>query len=159
MTSAHSAPHPIAYIIRPYIQADRAEWGRMRTALWPDQTERDMTAWLERRDAAVIVAERVSASSESPGPLCGFAEVGERSHADGCTTNPVAYLEGWYVDSDVRRHGVGTALVRAVEAWARARGLQELASDTWLDNTISQRAHQRLGFTETDRAVLYRKTL
>jgi hypothetical protein len=41
----------------------------------------------------------------------------------------VAYLEGWYVDRDVRRHGIGAALVHAAEAWARERGYRELASD------------------------------
>jgi aminoglycoside 6'-N-acetyltransferase I len=125
----------------------------MRSALWSDQTTTDMAVWLARPDATVIVAE------SAPGRLCGFAEVGERSCADGCDTSPVAYLEGWYVDPSVRRQSVGTMLVRAVEAWARGRGYQELASDTTLDNTISQRAHERLGFAETDRLVVYKKTV
>lgn len=139
--------------IRLYTPADYAEWRRMRTALWPDQTEADMRAWLARADGAVLVAVR-----ESTG-LCGFAEAGARSWADGCLTSPVAYLEGWYVDPDVRHRGIGRALLRGVEGWARANGYQELASDTGLENTVSQRAHERLGFTEVERAVLYRKDL
>jgi aminoglycoside 6'-N-acetyltransferase I len=138
---------------RPYHPSGFAEWRRMRTALWPDQTEADMAAWLARADAAVLVAER------GPNGLCGFAEVGERSHADGCATSPVAYLEGWYVDPDVRRRSVGTQLIRAVEAWARERRYRELASDVELHNLVSQQAHNRLGFQETDRSVLYRKAL
>lgn len=125
----------------------------MRDALWPDQTAADMADWLARPDAAVLVAERMS------GGLCGFAEVGARSIAEGCTTSPVAYLEGWYVDSDARRQGVGAALLRAVEAWARRAGHRELASDTGLTNQVSQQAHERLGFTEVERAVQYRKLL
>lgn len=125
----------------------------MRTALWPDQTEADMQAWLARADTAVFVAERGETG------LCAFAEAGERSCADGCLTTPVAYLEGWYVDPDVRRRSIGGQLIRAVEAWARARQYAELASDTQLDNIVSQRAHGRLGFEETERAVLYRKVL
>jgi aminoglycoside 6'-N-acetyltransferase I len=125
----------------------------MRTALWPDQTGADMAAWLARPDAAVIVAER------GAGRLCGFVEVGERSYADGCATSPVAYLEGWYVDPDLRLQSVGARLIRAVEAWARSRGYRELASDTQLDNVVSQRAHERLGFSESERQVLYRKVL
>jgi aminoglycoside 6'-N-acetyltransferase I len=140
--------------IRALGAADFAEWGRMRSALWPEQSEADMEAWLRRTDAGVIVAERV------PGlGLCGFAEVGERAYADGCATSPVAYLEGWYVDPDRRRLSIGAQLITAVEAWARGRGNRELASDTTLDNVISQRAHERLGFSETERLVLYRKTL
>ena len=144
-------------MIRPYARHDLAEWRRMRTALWPDQTEADMTAWLARPDATVLVAERTA--ERTTGHLSGFAEVGERSHADGCDSSPVAYLEGWYVDPDERRHSIGAALIRAVEAWARSRHYTELASDTWLDNDASQRAHERLGFVETDRVVLYRKAL
>ena len=140
-------------LVRPYLVSDASEWTRMRTALWADQTEADMVAWLARKDAAVFVAQR------DGGGLCGFVEVGERSHADGCITNPVAYLEGWYVDPDVRRHSIGAQLVRAVEDWARSRFYRELASDTQIHNLISQAAHQRLGFEEAERSVLYRKAL
>ncbi len=139
--------------IRPYRASDRNEWHRMRTALWPEQTEADMNAWLARADATIFVAE------EGHARLRGFAEVAERPYANGCDTSPVAYLEGWYVDPAARRQGVGTALVRAVESWARSRGHRELASDTGLDNPVSQGAHERLGFTETERLVLYRKAL
>jgi aminoglycoside 6'-N-acetyltransferase I len=140
-------------MIRPYTSDDYIEWRRMRTTLWPEQTEADMVAWLLRHDAAVFVAEG------TPGHLCGFIEVGERSCADGCETSPVAYVEGWYVDDGARRQRVGARLIEAAEAWARDQGYRELASDTQLDNTISQTAHQRLGFEETERLVTYRKKL
>jgi aminoglycoside 6'-N-acetyltransferase I len=139
--------------VRPYAAADHSEWARLRTALWPGQTPADMAAWLARQDAATFVAETTA------GTLCGFAEVGARAFADGCDTQPVAFLEGWYVDPDLRHQGTGSALLRAVEAWARAQGYRELASDTELANLISQRAHERLGFAEVERAVRYRKRL
>lgn len=125
----------------------------MRTALWPGQTASDMTAWVARVNTAVIVAER------DAGRLCGFVEVGERPFADGCHTSPVAYVEGWYVDPEHRMQSVGTQLILAVERWARSRGYRELASDTELHNVGSQHAHERLGFSESERLVLYRKTL
>jgi aminoglycoside 6'-N-acetyltransferase I len=139
--------------IRPYAAEDYAEWRRMRTALWPSQTEADMAVWLARSDTAVIVAVR------APGSLCGFVEVGERTNADGCESSPVAYVEGWWVDADVRRQRIGARLIEAAESFARSRGYRELASDAELDNTISQRAHERLGFEQLDRVVLYRKVL
>lgn len=129
----------------------------MRCALWPHHTpaehEAEMNTWLARPDAAVVVCVRES------GGLCGFAEVGTRPYVDGCRTSPVAFLEGWYVDPDCRGAGVGRALIEAVEAWARGRGLSELGSDAPLDNEPSQRAHERVGFVEVERAVRYRKPL
>jgi aminoglycoside 6'-N-acetyltransferase I len=130
----------------------------MRRALWPhhapDVDAADAAAWWARPDAAVLVAVRPGCSA-----LAGFAEVGARDYADGCETSPVAYLEGWYVDPDVRRTGVGAALMRAAETWARDQGYAELASDALLENTASQRAHTALGFAEVERAVKYRKVL
>lgn len=145
-------------IARLYAPADHEEWLRLRRALWPDLArdteEEDAAAWLDRADAAVIVVPGLNASA-----LVGFAEVGERAYADGCASSPLAYLEGWYVESAVRDMGVGAALVRAVEAWARERGYSELASDVQLPNLGAQRAHVAVGFIEVERAVLYRKTL
>lgn len=139
--------------IRHYTPDDWGGWKRMRTALWSDQTEEDMRRWLAREDVVTIVA------SDADGELAGFAEAGERSWAEGAVEGPVAYLEGWYVEPSARKRGVGAALIRAVEAWARARGYRDLCSDTGPDNGASQRAHERLGFGEVDRAVLYHKRL
>jgi aminoglycoside 6'-N-acetyltransferase I len=93
------------------------------------------------------------------GRLAGFTEVGTRPYAEGCDTTPVGYLEGWFVDADVRRQGIGAALVQAAESWARQLGLQEFASDALLDNLTSHAAHRALGFEETERLVLFRKSL
>lgn len=130
----------------------------MRRALRPDLTGRaeavDARNWMARGDAAVLVAPRGGGDA-----LCGFAEVGARACANGCVTSPVAFLEGWYVDPDARRQGVGAALVHAAERWAHGRGYAELASDTRLDNVDSQRAHVALGFAEVERSVKYHKAL
>ncbi len=42
--------------IRPCLPADHAEWQRMRSALWPDQTGADMDSWQPRPDAVTLVA-------------------------------------------------------------------------------------------------------
>ena len=130
----------------------------MRRTLWPeianDDEVADAAEWLARPDAVVLVAERSNAVG-----LAGFVEIGARAHADGCTTSPVAYLEGWYVDDNVRRQGIGAELIRASETWARQHGFHELASDTPITNAISHRAHTALGFMEVERVILYRKSL
>ena len=74
--------------------------------------------------------------------LRGCIEVSLRDDAEGCQTSPVAYIEGWYVDENIRRRTLGTRLVQAAEAWARRHGLQEMASDTQIENAVSIQAHQ-----------------
>jgi aminoglycoside 6'-N-acetyltransferase I len=147
--------------IRPVRTEDRDEWVRMRGALYRDCPPDEIDAWFAAKTAggthlvgvAVLVAERPE------GGLCGFVEIGMRNYAEGCETTPVAFLEGWYVDPDCRRAGIGRRLVAAAEDWARARGLRELASDTELENDLSFRLHLRLGFEEVERQICFRKTL
>src|SRR6185437_2230608 len=82
-----------------------------------------------------------------------------RAWADGCSSAPVPYVEGWYVREDLRRTGVGRALIAAVERWARSAGFTEIGSDAQLDNTVSLRAHRRLGFRPTERLQFFCKSL
>jgi aminoglycoside 6'-N-acetyltransferase I len=91
--------------------------------------------------------------------LCGFVEVSLRSRADGCDSTPVGSIEGWYVDGDMRRRGVGRAVVEAAEAWARSKGCRQMASDAELWNEVSHEAHGALGYEETACLVLFKKDL
>lgn len=150
--------------VRPVRPSDAPRWAAMRHALWPDETlaahAAEIAAFFAGTQAepqGVLVAE-ASYLGEAPEAV-GFAELSLRAYAEGCETSPVGYLEGWYVDPDVRRRGIGAALVRAGEEWARGRGYSELASDALLDNVTSHRAHEAIGFVEVERAVRYRKSL
>jgi aminoglycoside 6'-N-acetyltransferase I len=93
------------------------------------------------------------------GRLGGYVEVGTRPYAEGCDTSPVAYVEAWYVEADLRRRGWGGKLFAAVEDWARAKGHSELASDSLLENHVSIAAHKSLGFSEVERQVCFAKKL
>jgi aminoglycoside 6'-N-acetyltransferase I len=143
--------------VRPAQLSDRAEHARMRAALWPDEDAdelgSDLEAFLADPTQVAFVAER------EDGRLCGFAEASVRRYANSNDESPCAFLEGWWVDEDVRRSGVGRALVAAVEDWARANGFTELGSDALLDNTLSHTAHRALGFEERERVVYFRKWL
>jgi aminoglycoside 6'-N-acetyltransferase I len=143
--------------VRQYRDDDWPEWLRMSQALFPtpsdDDHTVDMERFLARDDATVFVAERPD------GSVCGYVEAATRSHADGCETTPVGYIEAWYVDPDVRRHGCGRALLAAAEAWAVERGYREMASDALIDNIVSHEAHKANGYAEVDRIIGFRKVL
>ena len=97
----------------------------------------------------------------SPRTRCqlGFAELSIRNIVDGCATDHVAYLEGWYVVPESRRKGIGRALIRAAEQWAVRLGCTEFGSDAEIDNEVSHVAHLRSGFQETGRVRTFRKQL
>lgn len=146
---------------RPVEPRDRDEWLRMRTTLYRDSTAAEVDAWFENADrgGTVDVGVAVLVVDRGDGRLAGFVEIGLRSYAEGCTSSPVAFLEGWYVDPDVRRQGVGRRLVEAAESWARKRGLAEIASDTELENAASLAAHVALGYREVERQICFLKAL
>lgn len=144
-------------IIRNVSAEDKDEWLRLRMALWPDNTAAETLAEMDKILSDPLTPVFVAAREN--GKLGGFLEGGLRKYADGCDTSPVGYIEGWYVDEDLRRQGVGGKLVRALEDWTREQGCTELASDTWLDNEISIQAHFALGYEETERLIHFRKKL
>jgi aminoglycoside 6'-N-acetyltransferase I len=138
--------------------SDRLEHARMRAALWPDEDPEelaeDLDEFLADPTQVAFVAERDGGDG-----LCGFAEASVRKFANSNDESPCAFLEGWWVDEDVRRGGVGRRLVAAVEDWAREQGFTELGSDALLDNSLSHTAHRGLGFEERERVVYFRKWL
>ncbi|HTT24011.1 MAG TPA: GNAT family N-acetyltransferase [Candidatus Sulfotelmatobacter sp.] len=142
--------------------SDREELVRMRGVLWPkaaaEEHEREVIAILEGR--ALLTMPLIILIAASEGMVVGFLEVDLRSHADGCNpARSVGYIEGWYVAESHRHRGIGKKLVAVAEEWARSQGCVEMASDTWIDNKISQRAHEVLGYEVVDRCVHYRKRL
>ena len=147
-------------LVRPVGPSDAEAWLRMRCALWPEGSEAEhrteIAAFLDRsarEPAAVLFAE------DDAGRPLGFVELSIRPCAEGCRTNRVAYLEGWYVVPDARQGGVGRSLGQAAETWGRAQGCTEFASDTNPDNTSGIAAHLALGFEDAGLVQCFRKEL
>jgi len=135
----------------------------LRTVLWPESSaahhEGELTAILNGRSRRVYPLF-IFVAAENDGTIVGFLEANLRSTADGCEESlPVGYVEGWFVTESRRGRGIGAALLRAAEDWARAQGCAEMASDTAIDNLPSQRVHETSGFTVSARSVLYKKKL
>lgn len=151
--------------IRPAQPSDLDQLARLCEALWPkssaEEHAQELRLLLGGKAALVLTMPlTIFVAKVSDGTLVGFLEVDLRSHADGCNpSQPVGYIEGWYVAEDYRHRGVGKKLLAKAEDWARSQRCIEMASDAIIDNELSQRAHEALGYQVVDRCVHYRKKL
>ncbi len=147
----------INFIVRPVQETDLQEWYRLRQMLWDELTEQEhqdeMLDIYEHSDSQLVLV------AETDGRLVGFLEASIRPFVEDCHTDHVGYLEGWFVEREFRRYGIGGDLVRGAERWARKKGCTEMASDAEVGNDISLHAHLKLGYEETSRLVHLRKDL
>jgi aminoglycoside 6'-N-acetyltransferase I len=134
-----------------------AEYAKLRSKMWemPDEDNRTEVQHIleDREDWAVFVA------CAPDGACIGFVESWLREYAEGASTSPVGYIEGWYVEEEFRCKRVGRRLVAAAEDWARSRGCTQMASDAEIDNVGGIRAHHQLGYAEVTRIVCFLKEL
>jgi aminoglycoside 6'-N-acetyltransferase I len=134
-------------VVRTARADDLDAWAALRHDLWPEgslaEHRREAARWLAAPPAGTAVL-----LADDGGRLAGFVELSIRAYAEGCLTDRVGYLEGWYVAPHARRRGVGRLLVAAAEVWAREQGCAEFASDTEAANEASAAAHRALGFTD-----------
>jgi aminoglycoside 6'-N-acetyltransferase I len=135
-------------------------WARYRIALWPWDTVADHAAEAERLYLAGNSGRRAFIALDDGGTVTGFAEAAlRRDWVEGCSTSPVTFLEGIYVDPAVRQRGVARVLASAVADWGRAKGCIEYASNAMLDDRESHAFHAAIGFEETERVVYFRRPL
>ena len=125
----------------------------MRLSLWPDSSPSEIDGLLNADTCYNILL------AELEGDVVGFAEIGERIFADGCTTSPVSYLEGIWVEPERRRAQVASALIDSVVEWSRQHGYSELASDCELLNEASAAFHVAVGFKEVSRNICFAKRI
>lgn len=143
-------------VIRRITGEDRGEWFNMRKGIWPEAPDEYLNYDMEE----ILASDRdVVFMAFVEGRPAGLIEARLRDYGEGCETSPVGYIEGWFVYPDLRGSGVAGALVAAAEDWARGQGCTEMASDTWLDNAVSIRAHGKLGYREAERLVHFVKRL
>ena len=139
--------------------SDKNELNRLRNALWPGSPEERASEIDSYFSGVSSYIEDIFVLERQDGNLGGFIELGIRDYVEGCSSERVPYVEGWYVDEDLRGSGIGKDLMLAAEKWAREKGFNELASDTGVTNTGSIEAHKALGFRETVRIVCFIKKL
>jgi len=134
---------------------------RFVEALWQEQTRhhaalepeliREVATCISRRDyeEALRDGKREIAVVETAGGLQGFAVLVER-RIDGGMAIPraVAFIQEICVTHRARRNGVGRALMRYAEDWARQRQLTDIYLNVWASNTAALAFYRALGFSE-----------
>jgi L-amino acid N-acyltransferase len=98
--------------------------------------------WFRAKQAASIP---VFVAEDGPGRIFGFATYGPFR---AWPAYKYSIEHSVYVDPDMRRRGIGSALVQAVLDEARARELHVVMAGITSDNAVSLRLHERLGFKE-----------
>lgn len=103
---------------------------------------------LGHEDQIVLVAE------EPPAEVVGWVHGADQQLLE---SGRRCELLGLVVDSRVRGRGVGRRLVAAVEEWAVARGLEQMAVRSNVARSESHPFYERLGYARVKTQHAYRK--
>ena len=145
--------------VRRVQPANSKSWERMRELLWPSGPGRHAAEIARYFAGQAKEPLQVLLAFDEDGRAIGFIELSIRNYAEGCDTDHVAFIEGWYVDEEWRGKGVGAALIAAAEDWARSQDCVELGSDAEVANLDSAAAHRALGFEEVGIIRCFKKRL
>jgi aminoglycoside 6'-N-acetyltransferase I len=80
-------------------------------------------------------------------------------YVEGSNDLPVAYIEAIYVNPNYQKQGIARRLIKVAENWAMQKGVNQIASDTSIDNETSIEFHKKVGFTEVERVVCFIKDI
>ncbi len=147
------SPTPAELSTRPASEEDAALLARLTVQLGcpstADQIRRRLSSVRDREGHDVVVAER-------EGAIVGWIHVfaSQRLEADA-----FAEIGGLVVDSSLRGKGVGSALLREVEAWALRRGFRSIRVRS---NVIRAEAHEfyrKRGYAQTKQQAVFDKNL
>jgi GNAT superfamily N-acetyltransferase len=149
-----AAARPAAARVRPMRREDAAGVaglaGQLGYPSTKEQIERRLAEVGSRGPAAALVAE------VEEGRLVGWGHV---YVVHGIESDPHAEVGGLVVDASARGRGVGRALMDAIERWAAAQGLAEVALRS---NVIRGEAHafyRALGYESPKTQHKFRKRI
>ncbi|KAI3323468.1 acyl-CoA N-acyltransferase [Xylariaceae sp. AK1471] len=106
------------------------------------------------RDDMEDPAIETLAARDSTGKILGFVQL-VRGLSDPCIPGHAAThaeFRRLYVDTTAHGRGIGSKLIAAVEAQARAEGFKQLWLTVWEFNPNAQRLYQRLGYEKVGAA-------
>lgn len=146
--------------IRTIEPSDFLKWHFLRLLLWNDGKEdadllSESYAFFQKKSPK----QQVFLAENKQGDVVGFIETNIRQYAEGCETDNVGFIEGWFVLAEFRQQNIGKRLVKTAEKWAKEQGCTEMGSDVVLSNDLSIMAHKNLGYEEVVRIVCFKKEL
>jgi GNAT superfamily N-acetyltransferase len=148
-----AAPTPSGIFVRAARHEDAAEITRLSTLLgYPDgvaELGKRLSLLLDRPADAVFVAQGETT-------LAGWIHVAEEVHV---VSERRCDILGLVVDEHARGRGIGRALVRAGEAWARERGLTRVVVRSNVARTGSHPFYERLAYRRIKTQHVYDKGL
>jgi len=141
-------------VIRPAVPADAGRLAALSSELGYPVTADEMAGrladLLTRDGDVVLVAE------PEPGQVVGWVHGSEQRLLESARR---CELLGLVVEARMRGRGVGRRLVAAVEEWARARGLDQMAVRSNVTRTESHPFYEHLGYARVKTQHAYRKRL
>jgi len=143
--------------IRPATAADIPALCRLLDQLFAQEAEFTPDRAAQQRGLAAIIEHpevgEILLAHEAERPLGMVNLLYTISTALGA---PVALLEDMVVDAAARGRGLGTRLLEAATATAKARGCRRITLLTDADNLDAQRFYARQGFTRSPMIPLRR---
>lgn len=140
---------------RPACSADASELVGLVEELGypatPEALARRLTQVLGAPGHVVFVAQDADS-----GAILGWIHAQESL---SLAADPIALVSGLVVDAEVRGRGLGRGLVRAVEGWARTRGLRSLRLRARRKRRGAHAFYRRLGFELAKEQLQFRKEL
>jgi ribosomal protein S18 acetylase RimI-like enzyme len=130
--------------IRPATVADRERLGALYRAFFaesPPPPYAGIELEDELRNAEARAESGIAVVAEAAGELVGYAFARRKRGTDG-------ELSELYVRKDVRRRGIGAALVRAVAAGLREQGVTHVTLSVDVDSPDARAVYRKWGFRE-----------
>ena len=98
--------------------------------------------------------------AEDKNKVVAFAQFGLRfDYVEGTTSSPVGYIEGVYVQKEYRNMKIAAKMVKLGEQWAKQKGCLQMASDCELTNVGSYNFHNKIGYSEANKIVCFKKDI
>ncbi len=115
-----------------------------------EEVERRFRDLARDRDGAVLVAE------DGGGRVLGWIHVCGRRFLE---SDPIAEVFGLVVDAGTRRQGIGRALLREAEKWARGRGYSTMRIRSNMKRIDAKPFYEGMGYQVIKSQYVFQRTL